>query len=204
MWVAAVATAAVLGGVGVAVALKGGGEAELRPAAPDTYYAGVPITESTSEFTIGNLTIREPGRTVTVLSVTPLMSANVEYLGSFTTWPRDYAKQALSVGPGFPPKQMRVRHELQESVPAAETAFVRTGNTDGVPPPLAVAAGFRLRSGDVGAVNGIKVVLKVDGKTVTRIFREAAIVCLPRCEDRPDWERSDFVSVILRQLGLLP
>lgn len=199
--VTAIAGLALAGG---AVLWSNDSEDLLKPLNPQVTYGGVQMTADTQEFTIGNLRIERPGEEVTVLEVTALTSPNVEYLGAFTIWPRDFPTNKLVAGPGFPPERMKDRHALGEGASAVETAFVPPGDTDGQPPPLAVAAGFRLASGDVGAVNGVQVVYKVGDETVREVFREAAIVCLPSCESRPDFAEADFNERILRQLGLLP
>lgn len=165
---------------------------------------GMTMPKGQSDFTMGLLLIERPGAEVTVVEVEPRTSPNVEFRGAFTVWPRDYVDNNLTLSRQFPPRppfDLAVRHPLGEPVPAAETAHV-PGGVYNEPPPLSVMAGFRIRSGDVAAVNGIEIEYRVNGKKVRELFEHTAIVCVrPRpCNppDEPEWE-----DQILRQFGLL-
>jgi hypothetical protein len=74
------------------------------------------------------------------------------------------------------------------------------------PQPLAVVVGFRLTSGDIGAVNGVRVTYKLDGKTKHTLFKEAYIVCTekPVCTPSKGKTLSDFEEESLNRFGLLP
>jgi hypothetical protein len=199
----ATVTAAAIGG---GLLLRGGGDGSgLVPTDPDLTY-GMPLEpQDNATFTLAMIYLRHPGREVKILEVEPLTSPNIEYLGAFTVWPRDFSNNKLSIGPGFPPPELKVRHELGETVSAAETAFISTVSNKNV--PLAVAVGFRLASGDLGAVNGIMVTYSLDGKRTSEIIRQAAIVCTgaPRCERPPEGvSEAENADKILRQFGLLP
>ncbi|MGQ0625364.1 MAG: hypothetical protein ACT4PP_12045 [Sporichthyaceae bacterium] len=194
------AAVAVLAAVGVIS--QSGGVEPLEPAEPEESYLGVSMTDR--RFTVSSLYLRHPGKDITVLSVEPLTSPNIEYLGSFVVWPRDFRTHALTAGRGFPSPLMPNRHPLGELVPASETAYLELSDRNGNPAPVFVAAGFRLASGDIGAVNGIRVTYDLDGKTKRETFRYAAIVCLPDCADRPDWDTRKFEDNTLRRFGLLP
>lgn len=72
-----------------------------------------------------------------------------------------------------------------------------------VPPPVVVNAGFRITSGDVGAVNGVRITYRVGGKTTHKDFRIFVIACVkPNPCDAPDGEE-DYEDVVLREFGLM-
>lgn len=67
--------------------------------------------------------------------------------------------------------------------------------------------GFRVVSGDVGAVNGVRVTYKVNGAETYKDFHHAVTACVkpnpcdwPKGTDHED----DYEDVILRQFGLVP
>lgn len=202
--VALLAFVLLLAAVAGARWLRGSGEDAFGPTDPSTTY-GVSLEKQETDFTMGAFYIQRPGVTLTVLEVTPLVSPNVEFLGAFTVWPRDVPGSALSIGSGFPPKEMTVRHGLADVVPATETGFVPKGDP-GTPAPLTVAVGFRIRSGSMGAVNGIQVVYKAGNRTVRQVFNQAAFVCIKplRCTPPKGLSTSEWENQILRQFGLLP
>jgi hypothetical protein len=89
------------------------------------------------------------------------------------------------------------------ALPAAELNYSSKA-FDGAPGDLFVNAGFRLRSGDVGAVNGIRVTYRVGGKTKTQFFRHAVLVCkAPNTCERPNGG-TEYSQRILAQFGLVP
>lgn len=177
---------------------------DLSPQRPRFTYGGVVMNKDLT-FSIGLMHLEHPGKDVTVVKVEALTSSNVEYLGAFTTWPRDMRENKFSAMPGFPPKYVKApRHPLNELVPSAETSVILP-NYSATPPPVSVVAGFRLVSGDIGAMNGIRVTYKVGNKTMRETFRYAAIVCIPDCDKRKDWKpENDFSERTLRRFNLLP
>ncbi|MGQ0623712.1 MAG: hypothetical protein ACT4PP_03515 [Sporichthyaceae bacterium] len=175
---------------------------DLTPQRPRITYIGVVVTKN-AEFSIGLMNLNHPGKNLTVLKVEALTSPNVEFLGAFTVWPRDAPENKVGAQPGFPPKTVESFHSIDERVPASETAVILPGYSE-TPPPLEVAAGFRLASGDVGAVNGIRVTYRVGNESMSEVFRYAAIVCIPDCKKRADWSEDDFSERTLRRFNLLP
>lgn len=201
--VLALAVTIVASGIGVWTWWSGR-VGELSAQHPRFTYGGV-VMNKDLEFSLGLMHLEHPGKDVTVVSVEALTSPNVEYLGAFTIWPRDLPGDQFSVVPGFPPKYGTApRHQLSEVVSATETAVIIPGYSD-KPPGVSVVAGFRLLSGDIGAMNGIRVTYKVGTKTTREVFRYAAIACLPACKERKDWKpRNDFSERTLRSFNLLP
>ncbi|MGQ0625164.1 MAG: hypothetical protein ACT4PP_11025 [Sporichthyaceae bacterium] len=194
---------AAIGIVGAAILHSGDG-GRLQPTAPTLVYGGV-VLKPSQAFTIGDLQLEHPGKEIRVTGVEALMSPNVTYLGAFTVWPRDFRRNKLGVGRDFPAPQLSGLRPLGEPVPAAQTSVVLPGAAGGRPAPMQVVVGFRLVSGDIGAVNGIRIAYTVDGKARTAEFRQAAVVCRTArvCEEAGVGD-DDFDDRILRQFKLLP
>lgn len=194
--------AACLGGIAVARA-GGGADDEFVAAAPTGGYV-MELKKADPTFTLSSIYIERPGE-VRILEVRALTSPNVEYLGAaVNVWPSEYRTTPLSVGPGFPSPELKVHHPLEEPVPVAEMNLApQPGVTS--PPPLAIAAGFRIVSGDLGAVNGVRVIYTANGERFVETFRQAVIACVkPRPCDEP--EGTDFntwQNGILTEFGLL-
>lgn len=195
-----------LASVGVLALLLGLGacsesDEAFEPADP-TFTYGMDLERGVTDFTMAQLYINRPGEAIEILEVKALTSPNVASIGAFTVWPRDFSKNKLAIGPMFPPPELKVRHDISELVPGNETSFLPKRATK--PPGLTVAAGFRLLSGDIGAVNGIQVVYKVDGKTVREVFKQALFVCAkPReCVPPDGVDTGEWEDDILRQFGL--
>ncbi|MGQ0464415.1 MAG: hypothetical protein ACT4QG_03740 [Sporichthyaceae bacterium] len=111
------ALAVALGVVAATGAVYAGtrGEAEELPrSSPRTTY-GFNEMAPGATFAMGNLRISEPGKTVQIVSAKALTSANVEYLGAYTVWPRDYF--GITTDDTFPSPAQKVRHQLNEPVP---------------------------------------------------------------------------------------
>lgn len=180
------------------------GEAAFVAADPEAGYV-VPLKKSDPTFTLSSLYLRHPGQEIRVLEVRALTSPNVQYVGAVNVWPSDYRTTPLSVGPGYPAPELRVHHPIDEAVPATATNLTPMPGVVEAP-PLAVAAGFRVVSGDLGAVNGVRVVYTANGKKFTEDFRQTVIVCIkPRpCEEPTGTNFSTWQDGILRQFGLLP
>lgn len=172
----------------------------VDPAAlrPTVTYASYPLRPG-GAFTIGSLNIRTSGVDVEILEVRPYTSTNVEYLGSVAIWPRDMTGPQIGFAEGFPPAgQARHHSALGVVVPAAELTFRPPGHDE--PADLFVAAGFRMREGTVGAVNGITVVYRAGNRNITEHFRQAAVACVRPKSNCPSDEE---LEPILRELGVL-
>ena len=173
-------------------------------AEPETVYK-MSLEKTEKTFTLSSIYLNRPGQDVRILEVRALTSPNVEYVGAVAVWPGDFAKNALSVGPGFPAPELKEHHPLDEVVPAAETSKPSMADPN-KHAPLAIAAGFRILSGDLGAVNGIHVVYSANGRKTQETFRQALIVCVsPRpCRTPEGQDVSTYQNGILEQFGLLP
>ncbi|GAA0609044.1 hypothetical protein GCM10009547_08860 [Sporichthya brevicatena] len=177
---------------------------DFGPARPEAGYT-MELEGRERAFTLSALYLEHPGAELQVLEVEALTSPNVDYIGGVNVWPRDHAFNALSVGPGYPAPEIKQHHPLTEVIPSTETDLEPLPGTSD-PQPLSLALGFRLTSGELGAVNGVRVVYKADGKKRERIFRYALIVCTKTalCEPAGGENESDYNKRVLRQFGLLP
>lgn len=152
------------------------------PGGPEVYYPAVdftlhPLEPAATSFTLGAISITEPGQDVQVLSVRPIYSDNLDYLGAFTVWPRDQRDSSLGVGPGFPAKEQPHRHSFDELVPAAETEFGIT-NTDPLPYPLTISIGFRVRTGDRALLDAVDVTYRAGSVVKHMLVKNAVIACV--------------------------
>lgn len=181
----------------------GSGEAEFEPSRPTTTAVGFHVTDSQRDFHL-SFRIERPGATIRVLDVQALTSPNVEFLGAVTVWPRDLPGENMGIGLKYPPPKAKAVHEVSEEIPAAETLVVPKPFTE--PPAVYVVAGFRLRSGDIGAMNGVKVTYEADGKKSTDTWTVAGIACLkPKmCKGPAGSDDPEFENRVLREAGLLP
>jgi hypothetical protein len=201
--IAAALVAAVLVAGGAVWVNHRDGDGGLPHADPHTLAVLPAMDPSNTNFSLGSLYINAPGQDVEVLSVEPLTSTNVEYLGAFTVWPRDMGGADYSFGPGFPAPEQPHRHPaIGVVVPAAETAAVPPDL--GKPLPLTVTTGYRIRSGDFGAVNGVRVTCRAGGHTHSQLFRIAVVACVKPnpCGTRPGQDH--FGDDALAELGLAP
>lgn len=193
--------ALLLAGVGWALWLRSGVEEGVpSPGNPTATFTLASMKAGKTDFSLGTLVLNHPGKDLQVIAVRPLTSPNIEYLGAIAVWPRDLDGQyASSGGPGFPEARTESYHPIGAVVPAAETGLVPP--TWDRPPPVTVTAGFRLASGKVGAVNGVRVVYTVDGEKKSELFPHAVVACVKpqRCGGQED---RDFEDNVLRQLGL--
>jgi len=179
-----------------------GNSEDLPYISPLTRFTLYDAPPGKTDFSIGDVDIDEPGKAVQVVSVKALYSTNVEYLGAYVVWPRDYRLGPLSFGSGYPDSDQRVRHDLDEVVPASETSYLAPGESS--LDPVALTLGFRIRSGNLGGVNGIHVVYRADGKSRERYFSIAAIGCVePRSCESSDNRDPDFFEKAMRELGLV-
>lgn len=170
---------------------------------PQATYTGFQVTQKSPDFFIG-VDLTHPGTRIEVVHVDAHTGPNVDFLGAVTVWPRQIKSVSVGAGLGFPPTDVRGTHALIDPIPSAETLFEPKGF--GAPGPVTVVAGFRLRSGEIGAVNGIRVVYKVDGKRMTKDSPQAGIACLkPKCGGGPNGsDNPNFDTRVLSEAGLLP
>lgn len=165
------------------------------------------LPKSTTDFTMGEIYLESPGDEISVLEVKPRTSANVEYLGAFSIWPRDALGNNLVTSGGFPARSIdpAIRRPIEQAVPAGETAYASGGERN-EPLPVLVSAGFRITEGGMGAVNGIEVVYEVNGKKVRELFNQVVIACIKPlpCEPPNDLPSGDdWEDHVLREFGLL-
>ncbi|MGQ0625825.1 MAG: hypothetical protein ACT4PP_14400 [Sporichthyaceae bacterium] len=181
------------------VVITGRSDDKLSASDPTTVYGGLELTVG-QKFTMASFPIDHPGAELRMIRVEALTSPNVEYVGAYALWPRDLARGSLAIAPGFPAKELRMVREFGAAITAEET--LRQGASGGYL-SASVAIGFRLVSGDVGAVNGIRVVYTVNGRTRHMDFRHAATICASKaaCKAADDSKWSDDV---LRQFDLVP
>ncbi|MGQ0464791.1 MAG: hypothetical protein ACT4QG_05680 [Sporichthyaceae bacterium] len=201
--VAGVALGLIAAATGGFVWSQNGGDA-VAVQRPEVTFGLHPLDPG-EKFSLGSMWIEDPGGDLEILEVRPITSPNVEYLGAITIWPRDYATSSLDVGNGFPAPQQPHHHPaIGVVVPAAEFTYVDP--KVGKPAALFVTAGFRIREGDVGAVNGVTVVYRVGGAVKRTHFRHAAIACVKphRCESTEKDPKIDFADEVLYGFGLIP
>lgn len=200
----AVAAAVLVGAVAGGVWLRRGGTDPLTLDYSEVGFT-LPVMEpGKAEFFMGSIYLDHPGKSVEVLEVESLRSPNVEYLGAFTIWPRDFPTNRQTVGRGYPPARLKDRHPAFGTVvPADETAFVPKGFEHRGAPPVVVNVGFRLASGDVGVVNGIRVTYKVDGKKTHKDFRYFAVACVkPNPCTAPQGSIESYADIARDMFGL--
>jgi hypothetical protein len=151
---------------------------------PDFLHDPVIVSTAKPEFSSAALYLDEEKADVTILSVTPLTTANVQYIGARSIWPSGLAHYGnwQVPGRGFPRPQVKDSHAITETIPAAEAGYV---DGFGHHKWVILEAGFRLTSGDVGAINGIEVVYRAGDRLVHKVYRSAVLVCFQteKCED---------------------
>ncbi len=171
-------------------------------AEPEQRHETVIVSKQAPEFSSGALYLDEESGDLTIISVTPLTTANVQFLGARSIWPSadgPYGNWQVP-GRGFPRPQVKESHPVTETIPASEAGYHdEYGNHHSV----RLVVGFRLTSGDIGAVNGIEVVYRVGDRTVITLFRTANLVCfeLAKCQD--DNLQSLRYSDAIADLGLI-
>ncbi|MGQ0624776.1 MAG: hypothetical protein ACT4PP_09050 [Sporichthyaceae bacterium] len=181
---------------------EGGDLRSVPRTTPATVYTLFP-QEPGIPFSLSALSLKQLGEDVEILDVLALTSPNVEFLGTFAVWPSDlleYGAVAYT-GSGFPHKNQRVNHPaIGTVVPAAEFDFVP--RFLGTAAPLTITAGFRIREGSVGAVNGLVVVYRRGDDIVREHVRSAVIACVKPMRDCGSQGGADETE-ILRELGLV-
>lgn len=173
----ALAAALVVGGLGALWLRDGGGD--LPRQRPDFFYGIGSLATGSTDFQVGEMYIEEKGSDIEILAVEALTSPNVQQLGAIAVWPRDLGASEPNPGSGrgFPDPRVKRHHPAFGTViPAAEVDFTTPGDDE--PRAIVVAAGFRLVSGEVGAVNGLLVRYRVGGDTKKRYFPYAAFACV--------------------------
>jgi hypothetical protein len=151
---------------------------------------------------IAGLTLKHAEGDIEILKLVPLMSTNVEFLGAYTVWPRDFTGTYYAGGPGYPAKDQPRRHPaFGEIVPADELGIVapKAGAT---PAKLTISAGFRIVSGDIGAVNGLTIVYRAGGSVHRELIRQAIISCV-KPNPCTSARHSEFEDATLATLGLV-
>lgn len=182
---------------------------DLPRKAPEFSTILLPFSPTEPTFSVG-LDIVDKGKDIEILEVKARTSPNVEYLGANAIWPRGIDVkhgQPAGIESGWPAGP-HSRQPIEKVVPAAELEFEPKG-FDG-PGDLFVQVGFRLASGDLGGVNGLKLRYKVGGKTKSEYFSWGVIVCMKPhpcggvgTEDRTQ-DDLDFYKQAYEQLGLVP
>lgn len=192
--VAAAATACLL--VAATATACGGGKSPLSGAGAT--FELEPLSPKKPDFTASTILINEPGKKVEILKLRPTTTPNVEFIDAVTIWPRD--KDSITDGgPGFPTDGMSTYHRAFGTViPAAETAFRHPGEETSR--PIWVNAGFRLISGEVGAVFDVDVTYRVDGKERRERSGTVFLVCTTPCEDGKYGDLDEWEEA-MRKLG---
>jgi hypothetical protein len=183
---------------------SGDGDHSLQPARPTTTaVGGFGLTETQRDFHL-SFRIERAGANLRVLDVQALTSPNIEQLGAVTVWPKDLPGKNMGFGPNYPPADAKAVHALSEEIPAAETVVVPKPFT--MPPAVYVVTGFRLKDGDIGAVNGVRVTYEADGNRTSDTWTVAAIACEKQmmCMGTAGSDDPDFESRVLGDAGLLP
>lgn len=169
--------------------------------APDYVDTDVMIDKK-GDFTFAGMYIDEPGKDVRIVSITPLTSSNVQFLGASTIWPRTTPYGMQPHGAGYPHEGAIELHPVAQLIPASETSYVEDHRS--TPDSIRVLAGFRLLSGDIGAFNGVQVTYLADDKIVRKVYDYAALLChsLEPCS-APDGAEYGWSKQVLRDFGLV-
>lgn len=203
-WIPAVMAVVVLLAATAGTTLWLTREHEVRlGAGPEQWHDSVIVTKNAPEFSSGALYLdTKPGDgDVVIVSVTPLTTANVQYLGARAIWPSadgPYGNWQVP-GRGFPRPQIKESHPITERIPASEAGFTDEWENHH---SIRLVVGFRLTDGDIGAFNGVEVIYRVGERTVRQLFRVANLACfeLQHCQD--DNLQSLQYSNTLADLGL--
>ncbi len=184
-----VPTLSAVGLLGFGLAACGGSADAFEAGSPRRLGSIEDLTPKRPDFALGAAEIVEPGKTVEVLRLRALVTPNMRLLGGLTTWPRDGQDSAIDSGLGYPPSVVATHHPAFGTVvPAAETAYVLSGETE--PRPVFVVMGFRLADGEVGLVHDMEVTYRV-GDDVRRVrTSRAAIACMSPCRAANDYRSS--------------
>lgn len=179
----------------------------LPRVSPTTGYELYPY-KTGKEFSLGSLYIEKPEGDVQILAVKPLTSANVEYLGAYTIWPRDTVRASSSGGDDFPaPFQEGYERQLNAVIPHEEFAKPAfPGEDGGGGKPLyrmSVTAGFRYLGGGDAAVNGVTIRYRDGDEVRTQHYKQAIYACEKGPKQRNDCPEGFSDDETLRKLGLL-
>lgn len=109
-------------------------------------YVLAPQEADEASFFLGAAHLDHPGKSLEITRIEPLMSPNVEYLGTFSIRPRDYRWTAVPDSDhGFPAAVMTDRHPaLNTVIPATETGVSPPGWGQDSPPSVFLAIGSGL------------------------------------------------------------
>ncbi|MGQ0625824.1 MAG: hypothetical protein ACT4PP_14395 [Sporichthyaceae bacterium] len=156
-------------------------------AAPELVFDDLPLSPAAPDFSLAGHFPEQDGEIV-VHSVTPLMSANVAYLGASMARTRPVRRSNLVADAGYPQPALRITRPLGTAIAGTKQVIVM--------------AGFRLLSEQVGAVNGLEVVYSVDGRRKRTLFPYAAIVCFDRPSCAPRGAQYGWQEQTLHRLGV--
>jgi hypothetical protein len=173
---------------------------------PTLTFTLAPLNPPQATFTLGSPLIEQYGKTVQILSVRPVMSANLQFLGADAVWPTDNEMLSESAAT-WPDPLLPRRHPISEVIPASVTGFTTPGTNGGVDHlAVSITMGFRVLSGDVAAVNGILVAYKVNGDIHHQFFADAMIACVKPnpCKAPQGVDHEDWTDGIVYQLGIGP
>jgi hypothetical protein len=183
--VAAGLVVVLAGGAGTGLWLHGRGSDGPTVYYPQVDYTLHPLEPSATSFSLGSITIAESGADVQILSVRPIYSDNLEYLGAFAVWPRDLSGSPFGVGPGFPAAEQSRHHPLDQLIPAAETTYGTTA-TSPRPLPLSITVGFKFRAGDRGVLDAVEITYRAGTQVKHMLVKQAVIACVaPRSCAQP-------------------
>ncbi len=171
----------------------------FRVDTPQIGAAGVAMDRN-QVFHIGFDYVKATGKAFQLLDAQAITSTNVEFLGAVAALAQDGAT-GVGVGPAFPPKEVTATFPIGTTIPETATDYTPPGWAE--PARVALIGGFRLTHGEIGGVNGIRVVYAIDGKRHTAIARHAAVVCSNGCRQYLDAD-DDWAHHALRVLNLLP
>jgi len=182
--------------------LQRGSDQGLHPRRPQTVFGLESLTPQQTSFTVITISIYAAGKDVEILGLRPVTTPNVAYLGAITVWPRNEGDSAVDGGPGFPERGILHYHPaIGVVIPASETSYLYPGES--TPRELRVNAGFRLTSGDIGAVNDVEVTYRVGDKRHREHSRVAIIACMKPCKQSdPEQEIFDWEHAVLAQFGM--
>jgi len=153
---------------------------------------------------MGLIPLREKGKDIEILAVEARTSPNLEHFDTAAIWPRDLESGDANPGNGFGfPARPASHPAFGVVVPAAELNYSPKA-LKGTPGDLFVNLGFRLLSGDVGAVNGIRVTYRVGRQTKTQFFAHAVVVCKAPNRCGFGGEGIRYAERVLTQFGLVP
>jgi hypothetical protein len=169
--------------------------------APRVSYATDQLAPKDPRFSLAALLIEDPGADVEIIDVQARTSSNVKVLGAYAMWPNKPYPQAG--GPSFPIAEQpkKYRHAVGQPIPAS--VFRKATAKLGKKSFASVTVGFRIVEGKIGAVNGVLVTYRVDGRTKHQFFSQSLVGCIKpvKCTGTAGLANS---NTVLEHFGLLP